>query len=105
MMRTSELAERVKRDKTRRKKSKKTSQPTERARADSRHRQKLKRQRESTERMKASAAMVGKVTASGRRICMWENCNTILSVYNSQECCSNHQADWSMRRGINFANL
>lgn len=55
--------------------------------------------------MKASAAMVGKVTASGKRICMWENCNTILSIYNSQECCSNHQADWSMRRGIDFLNL
>lgn len=104
-MKTSELSERVKRNKIRSNQKKRSGQPTERSREESRRRAKLKRERENAEKMKASAATVGKVTASGRRICMWENCSTILSIYNSQECCSNHQADWSMRRGINFANL
>lgn len=87
-------------EKTRRVKGKKRQPTGRRVReaCDRRHRDK---QREPMLRALTEAASgAGKVTASGRRMCMWEGCTTIISRYNYEECCSNHQRDWSRRNKL-----
>jgi hypothetical protein len=45
------------------------------------------------ERIKNFAAL-GKLTPNGQKICLHQECSVILSRYNQDQCCSQHQKEW-----------
>lgn len=51
-----------------------------------------------SEKLTEDARRIGKITPGGKRICMNPDCSTILSVYNYEECCSRHQAEWNVAK-------
>jgi len=88
------------REKTRGVKGKKRKPTARRVREGSDRRYRDKQREPMLRALTEAASEAGKVTASGRRICMWEGCATIISRYNYEECCSNHQRDWSRRNKL-----
>ena len=39
-------------------------------------------------------SILSKVSSDGKRICLYDECGTVLSRYNEDPCCSRHQKDW-----------
>lgn len=103
MLRISELNEkkRITRE-ARNKRKRKNQTVTQRTRDNGRIRAKEVRRKRKIEKLKSDASLVGKITADGRRVCMWDECATVLSMYNSGECCSLHQRAWNERRGVSL---
>jgi len=87
-------------DKTRKEKGKKRKPTARRVREGSDRRYRDKQREPMLRALTEAASAVGKVTASGRRMCMWDGCTTVISRYNYEECCSNHQRDWSRRNKL-----
>jgi len=87
-------------EKTRRAKGKKRAPTARRVRENSDRKYREKQREPMLRALTEAASEAGKVTASGRRMCMWEGCTTIISRYNYEECCSNHQRDWSRRNKL-----
>lgn len=75
---------------------------SERTRQESKHKEKIKRKKEAVAKMTEKAAEHGKVTAGGKRVCMWGDCSTVLSIYNYEECCAKHQPAWNLRKSGGF---
>lgn len=98
MITVGEIGE--KKSRARKKARPKSHGSTKRAREDANDRAKKKRQAERVASMTKKAAKIGKVSANGKRICLWEDCNIVLSMYNYGECCSKHQMQWSIRNGV-----
>jgi len=61
-------------------------------------RMRAQRKIDLSEKLTEDARRIGKVTPGGKRICMNPGCSTILSVYNYEECCSRHQAEWNVAK-------
>lgn len=39
-------------------------------------------------------AALSKISVDGKKICLYDGCGTILSRYNEDPCCAQHQKDW-----------
>lgn len=97
MITVTEISKKKKRHRKNREKS---HHATKRARDDANVRARKKRQLERVAKMTEGAAEIGKVSKSGKRVCLWEDCNIVLSMYNYGECCSKHQMQWAVRHGV-----
>lgn len=103
MLKVSELNARTKFNKERKNRKRSgNSNPTQRSRDAVNDRAKAERRKQKVEKLAAQAATVGKVTKEGKRVCMWDECTTILSAYNDGECCGMHQRAWNERKGASF---
>ena len=97
MLKISELNKRTSERKKRKRRNIKTSVTSRRVKDDGLRRARAERTKKKVELLRAEAEKIGKISASGKRICMWDGCTTILSLYNSDRCCSRHQAAWNLR--------
>lgn len=103
MLKVSELNARTKLHKDRRNRKKSgSSDQTQRSRDATNERARAERRKRKVEKLASEAAVVGKVTKDGKRVCMWEECTTILSAYNDGECCGIHQRAWNERKNLPF---
>lgn len=53
----------------------------------------INKRREIEKEIKKLSSL-GKLTKDGKKICVWEDCNIILSRYNNDQCCAKHQKTW-----------
>jgi len=103
MLRISEITEKKKAAKAKQNKRKKKSGNTsQRSRDAVNDRARHERAKIKVASLTAEAAKVGKVTAEGKRMCMWSDCKTVLSIYNTGECCGLHQSLWNEKNGFRF---
>lgn len=76
---------------------KKTPRNPKRARRDSDIVRARKLKQPRVAKLAELAAARGKISASGKRMCLWGDCTTIISLYNYEECCSRHQREWNTK--------
>ena len=100
MMKISEINKRTTERKKNRNSKKKKSVSSKRVREDGARRSRRMRDLQKIEEMTEEAKSLGKTTKGGKRVCMWEQCTTVLSVYNLGKCCANHQHAWNMKNSV-----
>lgn len=48
---------------------------------------------------------LSKVSSDGKRICLYDECGTVLSRYNEDPCCARHQKDWFLENKETFKEI